>query len=83
MFSCSTGLDVEVSEIVHIAEKFSGSEHALFVTFRGHIVGGKLGTTDGEIQRVEWVPLTEAQRRMPYHSDVRGLLHTSIPYAVE
>jgi 8-oxo-dGTP diphosphatase len=78
-----TGLDVVVSDVVHVSEKFLGSHHALFVTFRAEIVGGNVETKDAEIQRVEWKPIDEAQQLMPYYSDLRALVHNSVQYQVE
>lgn len=78
-----TGLDVEIGPVIHIREKVIGEEHATFITFRGEILGGALGTTDAEIQRIEWKPLLEAEALMPYLGNIRELLDRNASYGIE
>ncbi|MGE7273438.1 NUDIX domain-containing protein [Brevibacillus panacihumi] len=77
-----TGLDVEIGPVIHIREKVIGEEHATFITFRGEILGGALGTTDAEIQRIEWKPLLEAEALMPYLGNIRELLDRNASYGI-
>lgn len=78
-----TGLDVEIGPVIHIREKVIGEEHATFITFRGEILGGALGTTDAEIQRIEWKPLLDAEALMPYLGNIRELLDRNASYGIE
>ncbi|MBA4494157.1 NUDIX hydrolase [Paenactinomyces guangxiensis] len=77
-----TGFDIKIGEIVHISEKFV-RDHALFITFRAEIVGGRMQTDDSEIQCVEWKSIDEADRLMPYYHGIRSLLKNSAPYHIE
>lgn len=77
-----TGLDVKIGPVVHVREKVIGEEHATFITFRGEILGGALGTTDAEIQRIEWKPLLEAEALMPYLANIRELLDMYASYGI-
>lgn len=78
-----TGLDVAVRGIVHVDEKVIGASHALFVTFRGEIVGGTIGTRDTEIRQIAWKSLTEAERLMPYLRDIPALVCSPAHYQSE
>ncbi|RNB73216.1 NUDIX domain-containing protein [Brevibacillus panacihumi] len=78
-----TGLEVKIGPIIHVREKVIGEEHATFITFRGEILGGALGTTDAEIQRIEWKPLVEAEELMPYLGNIRELLDMNASYGIE
>ncbi|PYI54289.1 NUDIX hydrolase [Paenibacillus flagellatus] len=65
-----TGLEVRVSRIVAINEcRFENKqEHALFVTFKAEIAGGKEEITrPGEISEVAWIDLDKADELMPYY----------------
>lgn len=77
-----TGLDVEIGPVIHVREKVIGEEHATFITFRGEILGGALGTTDAEIQRIEWKPFLEAEALMPYLGNIRELLDRNASYGI-
>lgn len=79
-----SGYDVEVGGIVHVSEKFfeENNHHALFVTFRGQIVGGSVDTSDSEIQKVEWKSIEEAEELMPWLK-IRSLLSNSCEYMLE
>lgn len=78
-----TGLDVRVSDIVHISEKVVNMDHVTFLTFRGEITGGMIGTTDNEIQQVAWKSVEEAEELMPYLGDIRKLLERSAMYLIQ
>ncbi|MHB8646500.1 MAG: NUDIX hydrolase [Thermomicrobiales bacterium] len=78
-----TGFDVAVGGIVHVSEKFFGSDHVLFVTFRGEILGGNPQTDDSEIGAIEWKMFAEAERLMPFYEDIRGMSNRMAPYLVE
>jgi 8-oxo-dGTP diphosphatase len=78
-----TGLDVRVTDIVHVSEKVINNEHATFFTFSGQIMGGAIQITDSEIQAVEWKPIAEAQELMPYLGNIRELLLNKAYYGVE
>ncbi|RNB89669.1 NUDIX hydrolase [Brevibacillus fluminis] len=78
-----TGLHVQVSDIVHITEKVVGSHHATFITFRGEITGGEIGTTDNEIQQIAWKSIADAEELMPYLSNIRELLRNHATYGLE
>ena len=75
-----TGLSVQVGQIVHVSEKVIGCEFATFVTFMGEIVGGELGTTDSEIQAIEWKSIAEAEKLMPYLFNIRELMRNQARY---
>ncbi|MEK3743518.1 NUDIX hydrolase [Brevibacillus sp. FSL K6-0770] len=78
-----TGLSVQVGKIVHVSEKVIGNEFATFVTFMAEIVGGELGTTDSEIQAIEWKSIVEAEKLMPYLPNIRELMRNQAHYQVE
>ncbi|PRA08001.1 MULTISPECIES: NUDIX hydrolase [unclassified Paenibacillus] len=67
-----TGLDVNVQGIVAINEcKFEEmKEHAIFITFRAEIVGGKeeISRPD-EISEIAWLDITQADELMPYYKN--------------
>jgi 8-oxo-dGTP diphosphatase len=78
-----TGLDVTVGGIIHVSERFIGTQHVLFVTFRGEIVGGQIATDDPEIGVIAWKSLAEAEQLMPFYRDIRGLSERVAHYQVE
>ncbi|MGG1661285.1 NUDIX hydrolase [Brevibacillus sp. NRS-1366] len=78
-----TGLDVEVSDLLHVSEKVINEEHVTFITFRGEIIGGEMGTTDSEIQEITWKTIAEAEAPMPYLGNIRELLKNKAHYGVE
>lgn len=78
-----TGLDVLVGDIVHVREKVIKQEHVTFITFRGEITGGTIGTSDSEIQAIEWKSFEEAQGLMPYLGNIRELLQCKASYGIE
>jgi 8-oxo-dGTP diphosphatase len=81
------GVDIQVREVVAINEAFfrESSHHALFFTFRAHIVGGECTIQDKEeIMDIKWIDCEEADRLMPYHPDgVKSLLAASSPYTFQ
>jgi 8-oxo-dGTP diphosphatase len=77
-----TGYDVEVDHVVQITERMS-SDHVVFFTFRGRVVGGKMATEDPEIQRIEWRDLDEAEKLMPWYGDLLALWHSPSVYREE
>jgi 8-oxo-dGTP diphosphatase len=78
-----TGLDVTVGGIIHVSERFIGNHQVLFVTFRGEIVSGQIGTSDPEIGALEWKSVAEAERLMPFYRDIRGLAARTAHYQGE
>ena len=82
-----TGLHVEVSDVVAINEcKFEEkNEHAIFITFRAEIIGGKISITDpNEISEVIWVDIPIADNLMPYHKcGINKLIHYSSTYCFQ
>lgn len=61
-----TGLEVTVDGMIQIIEHFS-SDHVLFFTFYGRIIGGTLSQGDGEeILQVRWMSINEALEKMPW-----------------
>jgi 8-oxo-dGTP diphosphatase len=79
-----TGLLVEINDVVAINECFfkRNNEHALFVTFRATIVGGKITIENpDEISTVTWVDIPSADKLMPYHKyGIRKLIQNSSTY---
>jgi GNAT superfamily N-acetyltransferase len=67
-----TDYDVEVGGVVRVSERMS-TDHVVFFTLRGQIVGGEMATEDPEIQRIEWKDLEEAKRLMPWYGDLLAL----------
>ncbi|MCW3790544.1 NUDIX hydrolase [Paenibacillus sp. LS1] len=67
-----TGLDVTVHGIVAINEcKFEEiKEHAIFITFRAEIVGGReeISRPD-EISEIAWLDIAQADELMPYYKN--------------
>lgn len=78
-----TGLDVTIGGIVHVAERFIRADHTLFVTFRGVIIGGHVGSTDPEIGEIGWKTIAETERLVPYYRDIRGLYNRAAHYQVQ
>lgn len=78
-----TGLSVTVGRIVHVSERLSTRHHAVFVTFRGDIVAGAIGSSDKEIQLIEWKTLAEATRLLPHLGSLRSLLQASAAYDIQ
>ncbi|USG64566.1 NUDIX hydrolase [Brevibacillus ruminantium] len=78
-----TGLDISVTAIIHVSEKVIAGEHVTFITFRGELIGGTIGTTDSEIQAVEWKTIEETEALMPYLGSIRELLGNKAYYVVE
>lgn len=78
-----TGLDVRVFDIVHVSEKVISDHHATFLTFRGEITGGVIGTTDSEIREIKWLASDEVEELMPYLGKVRQLLKNHAYYGVK
>lgn len=67
-----TGLDVKVFGIVSINECMLEkiNAHALFITFRAEIVGGKEEIIrPNEIAEIAWIDIEKADELMPYHKD--------------
>jgi 8-oxo-dGTP diphosphatase len=73
-----TGYDIRVFGIVAVNEaKFEQhQEHALFITFRGEIIGGtETIERPDEISEIQWMSLEEADRLMPYYrTGISGLV---------
>jgi len=67
-----TGLDIRVFGIVAVNEAFveKNQEHALFITFRGEIVGGRLQINKPEeIGDIQWIDINMADKLMPYYKE--------------
>ncbi|MGM0885188.1 MAG: NUDIX hydrolase [Bacillota bacterium] len=65
-----TGLDVKVFGIVAINECMfeKTNDHALFITFRAEIIGGKQQINrPNEITEIAWVDIEQADELMPYY----------------
>jgi 8-oxo-dGTP diphosphatase len=77
-----TGFDVTLGGIISVSEWFIRADHTLFVTFRGTITGGQIGSDDPEIGAIEWKTIAEMERLIPYYSDVRGLYDRTAHYQV-
>jgi len=79
-----TGLIIEAGNIVSVNEAVfpARGNHALFLTFKGLVVGGELGVQNKtEISEVKWMKVEEANQLMPYHpGGVKSLLNDSVPY---
>lgn len=78
-----TGLDVTIGGIVHVAERFIRADHTLFVTFRGVIIGGHVGSTDPEIGEIGWKTIAETERLVAYYRDILGLYNRVAHYQVQ
>ncbi|WP_411347599.1 NUDIX hydrolase [Paenibacillus sp. WLX2291] len=80
-----TGLDIKVDGIVAIQERvfLEKQEHALFITFKGKVVGGneELVRAD-EIAEIAWLDIEQAEELMPYYENgLRKLIMgEGIPY---
>ncbi|WP_202079805.1 NUDIX domain-containing protein [Caldalkalibacillus salinus] len=67
-----TGLDIEVYGVVAVNEAMleKSQHHAIFVTFRGEIVGGEIEITrPEEISDVQWIDVHETDGLMPYYKE--------------
>jgi 8-oxo-dGTP diphosphatase len=78
-----TGFDVALGGIIHVAERFIRDDHTLFVTFRGTITGGQMGSDDPEIGGIVGKTIAEMERWVPYYRDVRGLYDRTAHYQVQ
>lgn len=86
-FHEETGLNVTIGDIVAVNECFfdAKDEHAIFVTFRVHIIGGNIEISDlDEISEVTWLEITTAESLMPYHMNgVSKLIESSSSYTFQ
>ena len=67
-----TGLDIKVFGIVAVNEAFieKSQEHALFITFRGNVIGGREQINrPEEIGNIKWIDINEADELMPYYKE--------------
>lgn len=67
-----TGYEIKVHGVVSLNEAIlqKYDVHALFITFRGEIIGGKSRISrPDEIGAIEWVELEQAQERYPYYKE--------------
>jgi 8-oxo-dGTP diphosphatase len=78
-----TGFDVTLAGIIHVSERFIREDHTLFVTFRGTIIGGQLGSSDPEIGTIVWKTIAETERLVPYYRDIRGLYDRTAQYQAQ
>lgn len=76
-----TGLDVKVFGIVAINECMfeKTNDHALFITFRAEIIGGKEQIIrPNEITEIAWVDIEQADELMPYYKGgIKKLIDTA------
>ena len=79
-----TGLLVEIKDIVAVNECFfrKKDEHAIFITFKGEIIGGNISIKyPEEISEITWVDISKADELMPYHkSGIGELIHNFATY---
>ncbi|MEW4370720.1 NUDIX hydrolase [Paenibacillus kandeliae] len=80
-----TGLDIKVNGIVAINERvlLDRQEQALFITFKGEIVGGHEEVVRAdEISEIAWLDIEVAEELMPFYKDgLRKLIMSEgIPY---
>lgn len=82
-----TGLLVEISDVVAVNECLftKNNEHAIFITFRGKLIGGKISIEcPNEISKITWVDIPTADKLMPYHKcGVSKLIHNSSTYCFQ
>ncbi|GIN74233.1 DNA mismatch repair protein MutT [Bacillus sp. J14TS2] len=82
-----TSLRIEVQDVIAVNEAFfeEKEHHALFVTFKAEIVGGKVSIQyKDEILEIKWVDVQTANELMPYHrGGVGSLLKSSAPYTYQ
>ncbi|MCG7409655.1 NUDIX hydrolase [Paenibacillus sp. ACRRX] len=67
-----TGYDIRVFGIVAVNEAkiARNHEHALFITFRGEIIGGvETVVRPEEIVEIQWVAIQEADKLLPYYKE--------------
>lgn len=79
-----TGLQVEISDVVAVNECLftKNNEHAIFITFKAKIIGGKISIeSPNEISTITWLDIPTADKLMPYHKcGVSKLIHNSSTY---
>lgn len=82
-----TGLLVEISDVVAVNECLfkRKNEHAIFITFRAKITGGKISIeSPNEISKIIWMDIPTADKLMPYHKcGVSKLIHNSSIYCFQ
>lgn len=75
---------MKIIDIVAVNERFfpNKDEHAIFVTFRGEIIGGNISIENPEeISEISWTDISKADKLMPYHkSGINGLIGNSATY---
>jgi ADP-ribose pyrophosphatase YjhB (NUDIX family) len=60
-----TGLDVQVDELLYIAERITNESHIVIISFMVRQIGGILGTgtgiefAEGKIKRVKMIPISQ------------------------
>ncbi|WP_018758084.1 NUDIX hydrolase [Paenibacillus terrigena] len=65
-----TGLDIKVLGIVAVNEAIleKQGEHAVFITFKAEIIGGKQEIVrPDEINDIQWIAVEQADQLMPYY----------------
>ena len=82
-----TGLLVKIRDVVAINERFfqEDNEHAIFITFRTEIIGGKIFIENpDEISEIKWVDIPTADKLMPYHKNgINKLIANSATYCFQ
>ncbi|WP_391201718.1 NUDIX hydrolase [Psychrobacillus sp. L4] len=80
-----TGLDVQVDGVFSVGEAFfeERGHHAIFITFVGKIIGGKIEISfPEEIEEVIWMDLKQAEKYIHISNGFEGLImdRNSVPY---
>ncbi|MFF2754389.1 NUDIX hydrolase [Psychrobacillus sp. NPDC058041] len=80
-----TGLDVQVEGVFSVGEAFfeERGHHAIFFTFVGKIIGGKIEISfPEEIEEVTWMELKQAEKYIHISSGFEGLIldRNTVPY---
>ncbi|MGI8314232.1 NUDIX hydrolase [Halobacillus mangrovi] len=78
-----TGLIVEVDQIFSLSEAFveERGHHAVFFTFTGEIIGGKIRISfPEEIEDIRWIDQEVAEKHLHLPYKLKDMLKSNIPY---
>lgn len=82
-----TGLTIAIEHVLAINEAFfqEKNHHALFITFKAHILHGEYQIQNKEeISEIKWTDVQTANTLMPYHSKgIKKLLQSSCTYTFQ
>lgn len=83
-----TGLDAQVGGVFSVGEAFfeERGHHAIFFTFVGKIIGGKIEISfPEEIEEVTWMDLKQAEKYIHISSGFEGLIldKNTVPYILK